>query len=101
MGVAVNLRIDDFEWLDWVVVKNWAKHGVEPEAVESALLNTDPEPYVMRIEDGKYRAWAQAEGDGDYLFVVFSMPQRCVVRIISARPMSDREKSKYRRSIGK
>ncbi len=97
----MTLRIDDFEWLDVFVDKITAKHGVEPEAVESALLNTDPEPYVLRVDEGKYRAWAQVEGDGNCLFVVFAMPRRYVVRVISARAMSDREKAKYRRAIGK
>lgn len=93
------LRIDGFDWPESIAEKIIAKHGVEPEAVESALMSTDPEPFVVKVDGGKYRAWAQAEG-GDYLFIVFAMPRRYIVRVVSARAMTPTEKSKYRRIMG-
>jgi len=42
--------------LDEIVEKNRAKHGIEPKEAESALLNTDPAPYIRRVADGKYQA---------------------------------------------
>ncbi len=40
----MTLRIDGFEWVDVLVEKIRAKHGIEPDDVEDALLNDDPEP---------------------------------------------------------
>jgi len=90
------LRIDDFHWIDVLVDKITSKHGVDPEDVESALLNTDPLPYVWRKGD-RYLALAQVEDDGDYLFVVFAMEPGNVARVITARPMQADEKRKFRK----
>lgn len=92
-------RIEGFEWVDVLLDKIRAKHGVEPEHVESALLNADPPPLIRKAQEGKYRAWAQVEGDGQYLFVVFSMPEHNVARVISARLMTSHEKSIYHKWI--
>ena len=91
-------RVTGFEWVDALVDKIRTKHGVEPEDVESALLNSDPPPLIGKAEAGKYRAWAQVEENGDYLFIVFSTPRPNTARVISARPMTSREKSKYRQA---
>jgi uncharacterized DUF497 family protein len=92
----MTLRISDFEWDPDLVEKNRAKHGVEPEDVKSALLNTDPAPYWRRVQRKKYRAWAQVQDGGDYLFIVFSMPKPGVVRTISARRMDRAERAEFR-----
>jgi uncharacterized DUF497 family protein len=90
-----------FEWNPEVVEKNRAKHGVEPEDVESALRNTDPAPYIRRVEDDKYLASAQVEDNGDYLFIVFRIPKPGLVRTRSARLMTDKEKREFRRRRAK
>lgn len=95
----MTLRIDEFEWTEVLVEKIAVKHGVEPEAVESALLNSDPSPITRKAEKGKYRCWAQVDEDGCYLFIVFSMPKPYTVRVISARLMTPREKASYRNWI--
>lgn len=93
----MSFRACEFEWLDEIVEKNWAKHGIEPEEAESALLNTDPAPYIRKVADGKYVALCQVEDDGEYLAVVFSFPRPNVTRVISARPMDSPERAEYRR----
>ena len=90
------MRIDDFHWVENLVDKIVAKHGVDPEEVESALLNDDPLPYVWG-KGNRYLALAQVEDDGEYLFIVFAMETGNVARIITARPMEPDEKSKFRR----
>ena len=98
----MSLRIDEFDWIEELVEKNRAKHGVEPEEAESALLNVDPAPYVRRVDNEKYLALAQVEDDGGYLFIVFTMPRNHVARVISARAMTPAEKTGYRkRRMGK
>lgn len=91
------LRIDLFEWVEELVEKNRAKHGVEIEEVESAILNTDPPPYARKVGEGKYIALAQVGDDGGYLFIVFAMPHPNVARVISARSMTAAEKTEYRK----
>lgn len=93
----MSFRAREFEWLDEIVEKNWAKHGIEPEDAESALLNTDPAPHIRKVADGKYMALCQVEDDGGYLVVVFAMPRPNVTRVISARPMDSSERAEYRR----
>ena len=92
----MTFRIDDFHWIDRLVDKIVGKHGVLPEEVESALLNTGPLPYVWRNE-GRYLALAQVEENGDYLFIVFDMEPGNVARVISARSMNAQEKSRFRK----
>lgn len=92
----MTLRIDDFNWIDKLVDKIVGKHGVNPEEVESALLNVDPLPCVWK-KGSRYLALAQVEDDGEYLFIVFDMEPRNVARVITARPMETNEKRKFRR----
>lgn len=92
----MTLRIDDFHWVDELVEKIIGKHGVDPEEVESALLNEDPRPYVWSKSD-RYLALAQVEDDGEYLFIVFDMEPENVARVITARPMDNEEKRKFRK----
>ena len=92
----MTLRIDDFHWIERLVDKIVGKHGIDPEAVESALLNVDPLPYVWR-KGNRYLALAQVENDGEHLFIVFDMKPGNVARVITARPMEADEKRRFRR----
>jgi uncharacterized DUF497 family protein len=85
-----------FHWIDLIVDKIISKHGVDPEEVERALLNQEPAPFV-RKRNKRYLALAQVEDDGEYLFVVFDMDPGNVARVITARHMSDDEKSSFRK----
>jgi uncharacterized DUF497 family protein len=90
-------RARRFEWVDEIVEKNRAKHGIEPADAETALLNTDPTPYIRKVADGKYLALCQVEDDGPYLVVVFAMPRPGITRVISVRAMDSSERTEYRR----
>lgn len=90
-------RASRFEWLDHIVEKNRVKHGIEPHEAESALLNTEPAPYVRKAAGGKYLALCQVENDGPYLAVVFVLPEPGSTRVISARPMDSSERAEFRR----
>ncbi len=90
-------RARSFEWLDHIVEKNWAKHGVEPHEVESALLNMNPAPYIRRAADGKYLTLCQVENEGRYLAVVFVLSKSGATRVISARAMDSSERAEFRR----
>jgi uncharacterized DUF497 family protein len=85
-------RIEGFIWLDWVVDKIIEKHDVNPAQVEEAFFGRPVK--LLRAEKGKYRLYSRAE-DGRYLFVVFAWEGR-LVKVISARDMTDRERKFYR-----
>ncbi|MEN6520251.1 MAG: BrnT family toxin [Armatimonadota bacterium] len=97
----MTLRIDEFHWINWIVDKLADKHGVDTEEVEDALLNDDPAPFVWKKGD-RYLALAQDEDGGEYLFIVFDMESGNIARVITARPMDRREKSRFKklRNIG-
>ena len=90
-------EIRGFQWDDGNYdPKNWSRHGVtnaESEQVffNSALLIAEPEEQIW----GEYRYYAYGQTDaGRVLFVVFTIRQE-LVRIISARDMSRRERREY------
>ena len=86
-------NVEGFVWLDWVVEKIDRKHNVSPEEVEEAFFNP---PYkVYRTELGKHRLLGRSHS-GRYLFIVFAWQGR-LVRIITARDMTDTERRLYSR----
>lgn len=86
-------QIDRFIWLEWVIEKIAVKHGVSPEEVEEAFYNP---PYkILQAQEGKYRLYGCSE-IVRYLFVVFVREER-LVRVITARDMTDAERRFYNR----
>ena len=67
----------DFRWTEWTHV---ARHGVEPEAAEEAVLGAS-RGFPRRIGDEKWLVWG---ADGS-------------VFVVHARPLTDAEKGRYRR----
>lgn len=86
------IRVEGFVWLDWVLEKITAKHGLEPEEVEEAFFN--PPHKVRRSQSGKLLLYGRSLA-GRYLFVVFVAEGRHV-RVISARDMTDAERRLFR-----
>lgn len=94
----MTVRIRRFRWRLAIVDKLIGKHGVDPSQVESALWNTDPAPYVERAGD-RYIALAQAEENGECLFIVFALDVG-EATVISARRMTEAEQRRFRRLRG-
>ena len=74
-----------------------AQHGVSPEEVEEALLGG---PLVLRGRDGRYLGYGRT-ADGRSLFIAFVVKAGGMVRTLTARAMTDRERSLHRRKRGK
>ena len=89
---TIPLRAADFEW-DEQNMDHIARHGVEPDEAESLL---DGVPLILRTEDGKYLAYGQTD-EGRYLLVGFVRKSAALIRVISARDMTDGEKKRHRR----
>ena len=85
-----------FEWDDHNVEKNWAAHRVTFWECEEVFFN---EP-LMAAKDAKhlsaeqrFYALGQTNG-GRFLFVIFTV-RRDLIRVISARDMTPKEKRVY------
>lgn len=89
----MGLHIEGFIWLDWVVDKIIAKHGVYPDEVEEVFFGSAYK--IRRVEAGKFQLFGRS-GNGRYLLVIFSW-QSNFVRVISARDMTSNERRFYGR----
>jgi uncharacterized DUF497 family protein len=89
---------DGFEWDEANADKNWLRHGVSPGECEEAFLN---EPFLVAVDEKhsqkepRYYALGQTDA-GRELFLVFTVRGQ-LVRVISARDMSRRERKEYGR----
>ena len=86
----------DFRWSDWNE-QHIADHGVVPLEAEAVIEGARP-PFPRRIEDDKWLVWGRGVG-GRLLQVVFVLDDDDAVYVIHARPMTDREKRRYRRMV--
>lgn len=81
-----------FEWDEVNVEHILERHGVEPEEAEQVFFNV---PRVRR-EGGVYEALGRDDA-GHHLVVIFVV-RASLIRVISARPMSTRERRRYDRA---
>jgi uncharacterized DUF497 family protein len=86
------MRAYTFEW-DQENVDHIAWHQVEPDEAEAVF---DNDPLVLRTGDGKYLAYGQTD-EGRYLLVVFVRMTRLLIRVITARDLTDAERKQLRR----
>ena len=82
----------ELEW-DERYLDHIARHRIGPDEAEAVLDNN---PLVLRTADGKYLAYGQTDG-GRYLLVVFVRKSKLVLRVITARDLTDGEKTQFRR----
>jgi len=88
-----------FEWDEHNAEKLWDKHQVSPSESEQILFN---HPLVVADdvkhsqEEKRYYSLGQTD-KGRLLFVVFTI-RKDLIRVISARDMSKKEKREYERS---
>lgn len=93
------MRIEEVVWLDVIVDKVSAKHGVETEEVEEVLNNFPRFRYVengKRLGEDVYLASGQTNG-GRYLSVLFIYKSTGDALILSARDMSGWERKRHER----
>jgi uncharacterized DUF497 family protein len=83
-----------FRWNDWNV-EHIQEHGVEPEEAEEVILCAE-EPYPSYCGEGKWLVWGSSAG-GRLLQVIFIIDKQDSVYVIHARPLTEREKARYRR----
>jgi uncharacterized DUF497 family protein len=84
----------DFRWNEWNK-EHVATHGVLPEEAE-VVVESARRPFPRKIDNDKWLAWGPGVG-GRLLQVVFLVEEEDSVYVIHARPLTDREKRRYRR----
>ncbi len=84
----------NFRWNEWNR-DHIGAHGILPEEAEFVVRNARP-PYPEERGDDKWRVWGQTDS-GRFLQVVFLVDPNERIYIIHARPLTDREKKRYRR----
>lgn len=92
-------RCTGFQWDEGNVLKIWERHGVSPAECEQVFFNR---PLVVASDEKHSSAESRfyALGHADtrrLLFVVFTIRGK-LVRVISARDMSRRERRIYEES---
>lgn len=83
-----------FRWNEWNV-EHIAEHGVMPTEAESVVENAR-RPFPREMENEKYLVWGRGRG-GRLLQVIYIFSPDDVVFVIHARPLTDREKRRFRK----
>lgn len=84
----------EFRWNDWNV-DHIARHGVTPNEAEE-VVNRARRPWPRVMGDGRFIVLGQTD-DGRYLQVAYVFDPDDTVFVIHARPLTNREKRRYRR----
>ncbi len=82
-----------FDW-DEANIEHIAKHNVSTDEVEEACVN---KPHTRKTGAGRYLIYGITD-DGRLLFIVGANKGRGIFRTITARDMTAREKSLFKRS---
>ena len=85
----------EFRWNDWNFDKV-EQHGVDPLEAEGGVEACAP-PYPSYRGDGRYLVWGRGRG-GRLLQVVFVIDDDGTLFTIHARPLTESEKRRYRRT---
>jgi len=87
----------DFEWDEDKNLQNQSKHAVSFEQA-SRVFDSDSDRLEIFDEahsDDEDRFIAVGPANGELLIVIYTEPDDEVVRIISARPATERERAMY------
>ncbi len=92
------LACTGFDWDEGNILKNWEKHGVTVAECEQVFFNR---PLIARPDErhssSEVRFYLLGQSDsGRQLFVVFTIRGE-LIRVISARDQSRRERRSYER----
>ena len=83
-----------FRWIDWNR-DHVAEHGVDPAEAEMIVRQARP-PFPQQVGDDKLLVVGQGSG-GRLLQVIYILDPDDTIFVIHARPLTDREKRRYRR----
>ncbi len=87
---------EGFDWDDANEFKNWEKHSVKKTEAEQVFFNMPlvvSETYNTNDKD-RYLALGKTNS-GRFLTVIFTIRKKKLIRVISARDMSRKERKAY------
>jgi uncharacterized DUF497 family protein len=84
----------EFRWNEWNV-EHIGVHGVSPAAAETTVRNA-ARPFPRKSGEDKWLVWGRDES-GRCLQVVFVWDDDESIFVIHARPLTKREKRRFRR----
>lgn len=84
----------EFRWNDWNI-NTVRLHGVTPEEAEH-VVESATRPYPLYRQDAKFLVWGATTG-GRLLQGVYILDVDDCVFVIHARPLTEREKGRWRR----
>ncbi|HTQ39149.1 MAG TPA: hypothetical protein VMJ32_08970 [Pirellulales bacterium] len=84
----------NFRWIEWNLEKV-AKHGVTPDEAER-IIETARRPYPTLLTDDRWFAIGRGSG-GRLIQVAFLLDEDGTVFVIHARPLTEKEKRRFRR----
>jgi len=87
---------EGFDWDEANELKNWDKHSVKKTEAEQVFFNMPlvvSETYATTDSD-RYLALGKTN-DGRLLTVIFTIRKKKLIRVISARDMSRKERKAY------
>ena len=87
------MRINGFDW-DEQNLEHIARHGVRDYEVEEVMLFG--KPIFQRSHNNRYLALGITQ-NGRYLVVVFIVKRQRIIRVVTARDMTDKEKHNYKK----
>ncbi len=92
-------RLSGFDWDEGNLLKNWEKHRVSASECEQVFFNR---PLLIQADAGhsasEARFFALGHSDsGRHLFIVLTV-RGDLLRVISARDMSRKERKAYQKS---
>jgi uncharacterized DUF497 family protein len=87
------MRLSELLW-DEHAEEHIDRHGIRPAEVDDAVF--EPLARFFRVRGDRYAVLGRT-GDGRYLFAVLQPVGRGVARVVTARPMTNREKRRYAR----
>ena len=94
--VALTAQLGGFDWDRGNAEKNWARHGVSRAEAEEVFFNRPvllAEDATHSARERRYNVLGRTSGQR-LLSIIFTVRQD-LVRVISARPMSRKERSHY------
>jgi uncharacterized DUF497 family protein len=83
----------EFEWDEWNAGKLIERHDVFPDEAEECFYNRHR---IKRAGTNIYYLYGQTDA-GRYLFLVYELKGPNVIRVYSARTMTEGERRKFRR----
>ena len=90
------MRINGFKWDD-NNLEHIDGHNIHDYEVEEAILFD--KPIYEKSRNDSFIAYAVTE-DGRYIFIVFAVKEGNLIRVITARDMTEREKHNYKKRRG-